>query len=123
MNRALVSDLHACYVMSSAAKLFLFLLVAATLINKECSADSFSINRTDHQLHSLASYGISLTLTRFMESRSVPRWESVLLSSLITLGIGAIKERFIDSTFSPGDMIANGVGVTTQAIAVFSFEL
>lgn len=83
----------------------------------------FDIKTTDHQLHMLSTYAISLTFTSFLTSRKVPRWKAVLLSSLTTLALGYGKEKLVDSQYSPGDMIANGIGVGAQALVVFTFEL
>ena len=104
----------------------LLILVTVLLIfsPRELKADDheFDLKTTDHQLHMLSSYAFSLTLTSFLTSRKVPRWKAVFLSSLTTMALGYGKEKLIDSTYSPGDMIANGIGVGAQALVVFTFE-
>ena len=83
----------------------------------------FKFTDLDKQAHMLASYGMSLTLTRFLETKKLPIWESVLIASASTIVVGASKELFVDSEFSAADMLANGIGTSVSAALVFTFEL
>jgi hypothetical protein len=71
----------------------------------------------------LATYGMSFTMTRMLTARKMPRWKAVFLSSLTTMAFAYGKEKLYDSTYQRGDMTANGIGVATQAVVVFSFQL
>lgn len=104
-----------------AAALTLLLIASATRAHAE--EDRFSFTRTDHQLHMLATYGMSFTLTRMFTARKMPRWKAVFLSSLTTMAFAYGKEKLYDPQYQRGDMIANGIGVATQAVVVFSFQL
>lgn len=103
--------------------LTLILSVSGTRSHASSSDDRFSLTRTDHQLHMLATYGISFTMTRMLTARKMPRWKAVFLSSLTTMAFSYGKEKLYDSTYQRGDMVANGIGVATQAVVVFSFQL
>lgn len=71
----------------------------------------------------VSSYAFSLSLTSLLTSRKVPRWKAVFLSSLATMALGYGKEKLVDTSYSPGDMVANSIGVGAQALVVFTFEL
>ncbi len=111
---------------NSKVKLVTTLLALSTLTlplkSSHAASDPFSFKQTDKQLHMAASYGLSLTGTRFLETKQFPRWEAVLYASLFTLTVGAAKELFIDPAPSGGDMIANLIGTAVSAGVVFTFE-
>lgn len=69
-----------------------------------------------------AAYGCSLTSTLLLEKYRVSRAPAVLWASLFTLALGTAKELLVDSTHSPGDQLANAIGVAGSAAMVFTFE-
>lgn len=105
--------------------LSLLLVLGLLLAPKQSFAnhEEFSFRNADHQLHMVSTYGLSLSLTELIKSRKVSKWKAVLLSSLTTLALGYGKEKLVDPEYNDADMIANSVGVLTQAAVVFSFDI
>jgi|688.fasta_scaffold262468_3 hypothetical protein len=107
-------------------KFFWILLVFSLNVASQraiANHEEFSLKNSDHQLHMLSTYGLSLTFTELLQSRKVTKWKAVFLSSLATMALGYGKEKLVDSEYNDADMIANSVGVLTQAVVVFTFDL
>ena len=85
--------------------------------------DRLDFHEVDKQAHVAVSYGIALTATRILETKGLSRGQAILDGSLITLGLGLIKEFIIDASPSGADMAANGVGVGASALVVWTFQL
>lgn len=100
-----------------------FVFTSNISIYSSKAGDTFSFKQIDKQLHMTASYGLSLTVTRWLETKQLPRWQAVLYSSLFTMAVGTSKELVVDSAFSGADILANAIGTATSAAIVFTFEL
>ncbi|MFM8270500.1 MAG: hypothetical protein ACKN9V_09960 [Pseudomonadota bacterium] len=100
-------------------------LILGLGFSKRAQADdsSFNWSRDDHKLHVTSTFGISLATTMILRKAKIPRWQAVLFSSLGTMAFAYGKEKLVDPEYQRGDMIANSIGVATQALVVFSFGL
>lgn len=88
------------------------ILTAFTLISSDTLAqDSFSLRDQDKQLHLISSYALNLSMYKIVNKYVVKdKTAAMLVSSLLTLGIGVTKE-LCDKQFSWGDMQANSIGI------------
>ena len=103
--------------------IFCFMLGGGLSPKAVAVEDGFDWSRDDHKLHLGVCYGFSLTSTLVMRKAKIPRWQAVLFSSLGTLALAYGKEMLLDPEYQRGDMIANSLGIATQALVVFSFKL
>lgn len=69
-----------------------------------------------------AAYGSALTSTLLLEKYGVSRAWAVVAASLFTVALGTGKELLIDDAYSPGDQVANAIGIAGSAAMVFTFE-
>jgi hypothetical protein len=102
-------------------KNFILILVLIPTISLAADEDTFSFNSTDKQLHMLASYGLTYSLTDMYRRLGHSKWQSLLWGSLSTLAIGTAKE-FTDSKFSGNDIAADALGISVAAGVIISLD-
>lgn len=76
----------------------------------------------DKVLHATASYAINITVYSKMRSEGYNKTTSLLVSTLTSTAVGAIKEYCIDNKYDNSDMYANAMGNSVAVIIPLIWE-
>lgn len=80
------------------------------------------LGRNDTQLHLATAFAASLAGTEFLEWRKMKTWKATALSSLAVAAASLIKEFAIDADASGNDLMADAIGIGTNAALQFSIK-
>lgn len=85
-------------------------------------ANNFDLSQVDQQAHLAVSYGITMTSSLLLEKKGFKKNDAILYGSLISLGLGLLKEYAVDKEASQGDLIADAIGTGLGAGVVWYFD-
>ena len=101
------------------------LLSTCVLISCNAWADSlnsFSFSETDKQEHMIVSFAIAQASTAVcLGAFNFKKPECIVMGSILALGAGFYKEKFMDSAVSRGDLIADAIGTSASAALFLTF--
>lgn len=85
-------------------------------------AEDLSLTKIDKTAHMLGSYALTVTTSQILRKKGYSFKQQIIYSTFLTLAAGIIKETFVDSKWSRGDMYANSIGITGGIAFTWAIE-
>lgn len=81
------------------------------------------LSEKDHRAHAVMGVQLSLATGAILRGQGVPRFESFITSTLLTMAVATMKEMTIDKQYSPHDQWATFGGSLAGGLIAISLPL